>query len=210
MSLYAIAHGTSVIHGPKPWNKRSFESVLRDDLDIQDPALDTAEPNDVVTVHVDIKIWPVDIIARPNYNAKTQHLQGPFWTFKTDRVEMSYQAQDLPIDFVKDTLKAAVTSNRYDRETGGFTTTVQGHQVWCDTSREGRKIFSDTYIIMSDGDVINWKFPERWISISRADLGAIVLEGKQHIQSCFDWEKVKHDEIDDATTLAELDEIELT
>lgn len=209
MTLYAIAHGTSVIHGPKPWNKRSFESVLRDDLDIQDAVLDVAEPNDVVTVFVDIKIWPVEILPRPNFNSKTQHLQGPYWTFKTDKVEMSYVAEDLPIDFVKDTLKAAITSNRYDKEIAGFTATVQGYSVTCDTSREGRKIFSDTYIIMSDGDVINWKFPERWIAISRSDLGAIVLAGKQHIQSCFDWEKTKHDEIDSKTTLAELDSVEL-
>jgi hypothetical protein len=60
---------------------------------------------------------------------------------------------------------------------------------------------------MGENDTVNWKFPEGWLTLTKADLGAAVTAGVAHIQSSFDWEKAKVEEIEAATDAATLDVI---
>jgi hypothetical protein len=123
--------------------------------------------------------------------------------------EESWVAENLPIDWVKGQLKGIVAANRYKKEIEGIKVPVQGDEVSVDTSRDGRQIYFDTYLAMSEQETIGWKFNEKWKTVGKNDLGLIVLSGKNHIQGSFNWEAAKVAEIDAATTLEQLDEIVL-
>jgi hypothetical protein len=113
------------------------------------------------------------------------------------------------LDLIRSHFKNIVTNNRYFAEVGGLKTTIQGTEVTIDTSRDGRQIYLDTYLAMSDVEAINWKFNEAWIAVTKSDMEQIVFAGKEHIQNCFTWEKNKSDEIDACTTRSEFEAIDL-
>lgn len=207
--MFVIIHENFVIWGPKPWNKLGFEDVLRTDCDVEYSLPQRNDEQVPFIINENTKILKVVGLPNPESNPKTQRLNGPYWNFYEDRAESYFLVEDLPIYFVKGSLKGIVANNRYVKEIGGIKQTIQGNEVTIDTSRDGRQIFFDTYLSMSDTDTINWKFPEMWISVTKADLGQIVAAGKMHIQTCFDWENTKGVEIDNATTLAALDQINL-
>lgn len=205
--MFAIIHNNFVVWGPKTWNKLGFEDVLRTDCEVEYTLPQRNDNLDPIIINESTKILKVVNQDTPDHNPKIHRLNGPYWNFYEDRAECYYLPEDLPIDFVKDTLKNIVAANRYAKEINGFTTTIQGYTVTIDTSREGRQIYFDTYLALGDTETVNWKFSETWLTINKSELGQIVAAGKSHIQSCFNWEKNKTLEIDSATTLADLDTI---
>ena len=60
---------------------------------------------------------------------------------------------------------------------------------------------------MGENDVVNWKFPEAWLTLTKSDLGIAVNAGVAHVQAQFNWELAKNEEIDACTTAAELDAV---
>ena len=212
--MYVITYHHSydeVLLGPIPWNPRYMSSVIQSDLD-----LDTA-PSILATDELKV---PFDILPNvrvrkattsyPVINEKIQRFEGPFWTYTNDEAVASFTAVDKNIDLVKGELKALVAAERYNKENSGVTLTIQGVEVWCDTSRGNRDIFFQKYAIMGDNDTVNWKFPEAWLTLTKPELGSIVVQGTTYIQGCFNWEAQKNSEIDACTTLAELDAVVLT
>lgn len=207
--MFVIVHENNVVWGPKPWNKFGFEDVLRTDCEVEYTLSQRNDARSSVGINEKTKILPVIELEKVAINPKIQTYQGPYYNFHEDRAEQHWQVQDLPIDIVKGSLKGIVAANRYLREIAGIKVNVQGNEVSVDTSRDGRQIYFDTYMAMNDQETIVWKFTEMWISLTKADLGAIVSAGKNHIQSAFQWEAEKAAEIDAATTLAELNAIDL-
>jgi hypothetical protein len=185
-------------------------SVIQSDLD-----LDTA-PTILASDELNV---PYDILpnvrvrkartVHAELNAKTQRHEGPFWTYENDEAVATFTAVDKNIDQVKGELKNIVAANRYNKENLGITVTIQGTDVWCDTSRGNRDVFFQKYALMGDADTVNWKFPNAWLNLTKPELGYIVGSGVAYIQGCFDWEETKVAEIDACTTLSQLDAVVL-
>ena len=207
--LFVIVENNFVIWGPKPWNKRNFDDVILSDCDIEANLPQYNDSNAIITVSDEVKIYPIVRLDDPDINGKIQRLEGPWWNFTDTHAEMSYTAGDQPIDLVRATLKNTVAANRYVVEVSGVKTTVQGVEVTVDTARGSRDIFFSAYTTMTESDTIGWKFPEAWLTLTHAELGSIVAAGKAHIQSCFNWERTKGEEIDACTTLEQLDAVVL-
>jgi hypothetical protein len=89
----------------------------------------------------------------------------------------------------------------------GTKTTIQDLEVTLDTSRDGRNVFIQKYTLMGEDDVVNWKFPEGWLTLTKTELGVAVATGAAHIQGAFDWEKAKVEEIEAAETVEALNAI---
>jgi hypothetical protein len=104
-------------------------------------------------------------------------------------------------------LKLQAADERWIKETAGTTTTIQDTVVTVDTARGSRDIFVQKYLLMLDSDVVTWKFPETWLSLTKTDLGQVVAAGASHVQSAFAWEKDINDAINTADTLDALDAI---
>lgn len=207
--MFIIVHENFVTWGPKPWNKLGFEDVLRTDCEVEYTLPQRNDNQDPIIINENTKILKVVALDAPQCNPKIQRLNGPYYNFYDDKAESYMVVEDLPIDFVRGNLKGRVATNRYTKEVEGVKVTIQGHEVTVDTSRNGRQIFFDAALTMTDSETIGWKFPETWIDVTKSDMQQIVAAGKAHIQTWFDWEKNKIIEIDNATTLAELDAIDI-
>lgn len=210
--MYVITdhnNGNFVILGPIEWKPRYISDVLSDELD-QDITV-TREDESLVPYEVvpGVKIRKC-ISEYQDINPKIHRHEGPFWVYDDANTEIqavaTWEQRDRDINEVKANLKNEVAFLRWKKEDKGVTLTIQNTTVWCDTSRGNRDIFLQKYTIMPDNTTINWKFPNNiWLELTKAELGYIVSEGANYIQTCFDWEATKAAEIDNCTTLAELD-----
>ena len=203
--MFVIVHDNFVIKGPNDWNKLRFEEVIREDCEIE-VTLDTRnDAHNPVIVSPDVKILPVLALPEPSYNPRTQMLNGPYWNFTEDNVaEMYYQPMDYGVETIKGFFMDKVTNARYRKEVSGVKKTIQGTEVTIDTARGSRDIFVQAYLTMSDTDTLNWKFPEGWLTLTKTELGEVVTTGRDHIQSCFDWENNWLSRSNAATTPSEM------
>jgi hypothetical protein len=173
--------------------------------------LPRSDPETVpVTVDNDTYVTGCQIII-PDYDVRTETYYGPFWDFSNDKLAIgTYAVKTKQIWEIQDWLRQQASSNRYAVEIGGTKTTIQGLQVSLDTSREGRAIFLQKYSLMGDTDVVNWKFPEGWVTLTKQELAQCIDAGAAHIQATFDWEKSKDEEISGASTVDELKQIDIS
>lgn len=210
--MYVITdhnNGGFVILGPIEWKPRYISDVLSDELD-QDVVI-TREDEARVPFEVipGVKVRKCTIVYQ-DINPKIHRHEGPFWTYEDANIDIQatalWEQRDQDINIVKSNLKAKVADLRWKRELKGVTLTIQGTDVWCDTSRGNRDIFLQKYTLMGENDTINWKFPgDIWLNLTKTELGYIVSEGAAYIQTCFDWEASQSAIIDACVDLAELD-----
>jgi hypothetical protein len=193
--------GMAVI-GPRAWNRYIFQEALKDDLDLIYDLPTNPEPYQVIEIDADTKIMYVIYQDPPQYDGRFERLDGPYFNFNPDHVEAYYTVGEIPVDAARNFCKGECTDIRYIIETQGLTMTIQDQTVTVDTARGGRDIFLQTYATMEEGDTVNWKFPQCWLTLTKSELGHIVSEGRAHIQNCFNWEKTKHDALDAATDAA--------
>lgn len=206
--MFVIVYQNSVILGPMRWNRFRFENEIFEECD--EFSVTLADRNDelsAVVVSDDIKILPVQGTPNPDFNSKIERLQGPFWEFTETAAVSSYVVESLPIDAVKNQLKAVLAGERYRKEVKGTTATVQGTEVTVDTARSSRDVLTQQYLLMGDSDTVQWKFPQGWLTLSKTEVGDVVRAGAAHIQTQFEWEAEMIADIDAATTLEQLDAI---
>lgn len=207
--MFVIVHNNSVIWGPKDWNKRGFEEVILEDCEVvcqlptrNDGAIPITVDNDIVILHV-------VALENPPLNQKTQRYDGPFWNFYEDRAEMYYTVADLPVDVVKSFLIDNIASNRNKVENGSISITINTNTVSVSADRTARHVYTTTAMTMNDVDTVEWKFPEGWLTLQKTDVMKIITDINKHVSDCFVWENQKIAEINAATTLEELNAIEL-
>jgi len=200
--MYVLIHKNRVIVGPMAWNRAMFDGALGK-LGIVH-TLPRAAPAELpLIIDADTRLAE-SIYEYPVYNTLTEYLHGPFWNFDAPVAVGTFQIMPIQIEFIKGTLRGQAAEERYRREQAGTTYELQGQTVTLDTSRGGRDIFAQAYLLMADSDVKNWKFPEGWFTITRSELGGVVQAGSTYIQSCFDWERAKVEEIDACETAEQL------
>jgi hypothetical protein len=212
MNYIIVKDHQTVLLGPMPWRQRMFQREINDLLEEGDISEQYTIPpispeSNYLALGEGLEIFPVTSSDVPAYDPIYEQLSGPFYSYANNEATETYNAIPVSIEQSKASLKSIATGERYVKEIGGFKITIQETEVTVDTTREGRQIFLDTYLAMSDVETINWKFPEAWISVTKDDMGQIVFAGKSHIQDSFDWELAKHNEIDAAQTVEELQAI---
>ena len=201
--------GMDFVHlGPMNWRPSFFQSVLRDDLEIDYNVPLSNDTNEAIIINEIARIIPVtDIGLTTEYNPKIQRLVGPKYNFFDTYAEMYHDVENKPIEVVKEELKPIIAANRYRYETMGIVVDIQGKSLSILTTREDRGLYLQAYQLGKDN--INWKFRSDFLTLSNTELGTIVEAVANHVQSAFDWESSKIQEIDIATTLAELNELKL-
>lgn len=207
---FILTENKHVIYGPKPYNKKKFESVITDDTDYEDNVSLPFDNTGYYSVSDTIEIYPLTSIVIPSYTSLYQQLAGPFYDF-IEGVSASsyYTVLDKPIDVIKQELKAIVTNNRYLTETQGMTVTIQNTDVFLYTSREDRNMYLQAFQLGAGGNT--WKFKNNiWLTLSIEDLQTIVITVLSHVQNCFDWESNKTSEIENCNSLEDIKNITLT
>lgn len=201
--MYAIIHKNNVVVGPKEWSRGFFVFRLSQ-LGLKDVVLPRSAPESLpFTIDGATKIVRA-LINQDDYNPNTEYLTGPIWNIDGDVAIANYVKTESPIEAVKNNLRQLAAAERYKKEVSGTKTLVKDIEVSLDTSREGRNIFIQKLMLMSENDLVNWKFPEAWLTLSRNELASVVQSGANYIQTCFDWEKDINDQIDIAETAEQL------
>jgi hypothetical protein len=200
-----------VILGPIAWKPRYISDILSDELDYSIVVTKEDEFRVPFEPAIGVKIRRCDSTYE-DINPKTERHDGPYWTYDDSNSSIQaiavWKRADKPIDLVKSELKNHVAAQRWAKESAGISITIQDVEVWCDTSRGNRDIFLQKYALMTDGDSIKWKFPNSWLTLTKAELGLIVSKGGEYIQSCFDWEAACVERIEACTSLTELAALE--
>jgi hypothetical protein len=200
--MYAVIYKNRVLVGPMNWNRAMFQGALKKQQILV--GLPRTAPNDLpLIINDDARIAMVEQ-QRPELNPMVEYYHGPRWDLTGDRAIANYDVVDTPVEFAKTNFRELAAAERYNREVAGVQVEIQGTWVTCDTSREGRSIFLQAYSTLPDGDSINWKFPQGWFMLSKMELGQVVQAGVIWIQQAFEWEKDINDQIDAATTKAQL------
>lgn len=203
--MYALAHKGRVLAGPMPWNRGIFDGNLQK-LKITKLLPRVAPEQLPLVIDADTAIYEVEY-QRPQHNEKIHYLEGPYWQFTETKAIATYLVKDKPLDSIKGNLKQELSEERWKKEVAGITVTVQGKTVSVSTERGPRDIFLQRYSVMADEEVIDWKFAEGWVALTKADLGTIVTAILNHVQESFNWEHTKTQEIDAKTTAEELDTV---
>lgn len=204
---YLLTENKQIVLGPVFWRHRFIQSEL-DDLEVE-YAVPPIEPNSYLKISDAIEIFPIESITQPAYDPMYEQLVGPSWAF-TDVAIGTYTVTSRDLSVVKSDLKGLTASERYKKEVAGVKVTIQEQEVIVDTSRDGRNIFVQKYSMMTDADVVQWKFPSTWLTLTKADLGLVVTEGAAHVESQFIWEQEIVNQIEAAMTVDELKAIVIT
>lgn len=206
--LYAIKHKNRVVLGPVEWDKKYFEKVLkvRHSIDIELPFRQPLTVPLVIDENTSIHEARAN---QPDIDPMMQAYYGPLWDVSGDVIIADYEVNDHTIEDARNNFRILAAAERYSKEISNVKVEVQSIKITADTSRDGRNIFLQKFILMSDAEVVNWKFPEGWLLLTKAELGAIIQAGAAHIQAAFDWEKGINDQIDAANTAEELYAIEI-
>ena len=204
--MYVLVHKERVLVGPRDWNRPMFEGALNK-LKIQ-TLLPRRDPQEL-PIEIDDDTYITNAaITIPSHNEKIETYHGPYWNFENkDLAVGTYEIKEKQLGSIRELLINDAAAERYRREVAGTTTEIQSTTVTLDTSRDGRNVFIQKYTLMGDADTVNWKFPEGWLTLTKSDLGIAVAAGETHIQSAFDWEKAKVEEIEAAADAAALDAI---
>lgn len=203
--MYVLVHKNRVLVGPMGWNRAIFDGNL-EKLKIL-KTLPKNPPTELpMIIDENTKIYRADS-QTPEHNEKIQYLEGPYWNITPETATATFLVKDKPIDPVKSQLKEFASQVRWEKETSGTTVTIQNVDLFISTQRIERDQYLQKYLLMSETDSLNWKFKESWLTINKQEIKTIVDAIQTHIQTAFDWEINKHQEIDQCTTLTELDQI---
>lgn len=202
--MFVIVYNDHVILGPMRWNRFRFENEIAEECEVVTTLPNRNDTFDAITVAENIRILPIQGTENPAYNPTIETLHGPFWQFTDTHAISSYVVVQLPIEAVQNQLKAAAAEERWRREVGGFDLELQARTVQIDTARGARDAYAQQYMLLADSDLVNWKFPSCWLTLTRAELGTIALNVTAHVNAVFAWEVEKISEIDACSTLEEL------
>jgi hypothetical protein len=200
--MFAVTYNNQVILGPMLWNRGLFQSALSS-RSISEFVPRTPPDNFPLMLGEQIKIYKVQEV-KPNINPLVEYHRGPTWEITESSATAHYEVLDLPLESAKYNVKQLAAAERFKRESAGTTAVIQDVEVTLETARGERDIFLQKYILMPDEATVNWKFPEAWLVLTKAELGAVVAAGASYIQSKFDWESTLSGQIDSATTKQQL------
>ena len=79
---FIIVENQEIIHlGPIDWKQRLFQSVIRDELELDFVVPLTNDTNEPVIINEQFKIFPVILVYPTTHNSKIEQYAGPFWEF---------------------------------------------------------------------------------------------------------------------------------
>ena len=203
--MFVIVYNNSVILGPMRWNRFRFENEIEEECELSVTLQDKNENFDPITVSDEIQILPIQGTQNPEFNPKIEYLHGPFWEFTDTNAIMSYRVEQLPLDAVKNFLKAETANERWNKENAGTKVTIGGTEYTFKTDKETRSLLSNQ---VGNPNGINWKISsDTWVTMTQEDVVHVLGEVLSYVQSCFDWEYSKVQEIDACLTGEQLDSV---
>jgi hypothetical protein len=199
----ALVHNNSLILGPMGFNVRYINSEL-ENLEIEERISPQSYVN--LPIHFSDNLTHLLPLEKnvPNHDLKYQNIGNFSWEVIKEnnvpvKVLLNYSIVDKPVEDVKEFFKREVSSIRKEKENKNILITINDVQIETSTSREERILLSSK--LSSSVGSYNFKFKNSWLEITPQELQYILSEIDKVVQSAFDWELSKFQEIDACKTI---------
>lgn len=207
--LYTLLKDERIVTGPRDWNAKYFEYFLSQDCEIE-TSLQESPIVEPLIFNEHVKLVPTIQEASPDVNPQFEVLAGPNFKYDDNGNHVSYYvAQELQVETAKTNLRTIVADKRWNKEVTPINRNINEKNITIYTDRESRNSYTQTLLAVGDEYLAQWKFPEGFVALSKADLHAINLAITMYVQECFDWEVQKVNEINSTSTIEELKQIVL-
>jgi hypothetical protein len=205
--MFVIVYNNQVVLGPMHWNRFRFENFLEEEYEIS-LSLPKSNTDTPLVFSDQLKFLPIQTTPNPTYNPRIEMLQGPFWQFTDTHAISSYQVEPLAVEAVKNTLKAEAATHRWNIGNSKIEIIIADKECKFSTDRDTINLLNNA--LMASATSFNWKLDSNsWVTLTNTELQSILDAISVHIQTGFDSEYTKIAEIDAATTLSELNSIEI-
>jgi len=123
-------------------------------------------------------------------------------------LEQSWKITAKDLEVVKKEMKDKLSSIRWKKEVGGIDDDLFG---FIGTSREQQSQITSSFNALNSNmvDKIDWKMNDKWKSLSKSDMFSLSLKVVKHVESSFLAEKYLSEKIDSASSLKELEDINM-
>lgn len=202
----ALIHNNSLILGPMGFNVRMINSEL-EDLELEDRITTQSHTN--IPIHFSDELTHLLLLEKevPGYDSKYYNLGNFTWEVIEEdnvpiKVKLTYPLVERSIEEVKYSRKQEVTAYRKEKENKIISLTINETEIKIATSREERLILASK--LSASPGLHNYKFSNTWLEITTENLQYVIGEIDKVVQSAYDWELSKLQEIDACQTLGEI------
>jgi len=202
----ALIHNNSLILGPIGFNVRMINSEL-EDFELEERI--TSQSYTQLPIHFSDELTHLLLIEKeiPGYDPNYYNLGNFTWEIIEEnnvpiKVKLSYPLVERSVEEVKYLRKQEVTAYRKEKENKIISLTINETEIKIATSREERLILASK--LSASPGLHNYKFSNIWLEITTENLQYIITEIDKVVQSAYDWELSKLQEIDACQTLDEI------
>lgn len=199
----ALIHNSQLLLGPIGFNYRMINSDL-EDLELEDRI--NSQSYNEIPIHFSDNLTHLIPIEKyiPDYNPKYQNVGNFSWEIIKEndiptKVLLTYPVIDKTLEEVKNSRKQEVAPVRREKENTTLTLTINDTEIQVSTSREERLMLASK--LVATPGLHNYKFQNTWLEITTEQLQIIISEINVVVQSAFDWELAKLQEIDACLTI---------
>ena len=202
----ALIHNNSLILGPIGFNVRMINSEL-EDFELEERI--TSQSYTQLPIHFSDELTHLLLIEKeiPGYDPNYYNLGNFTWEIIEEnnvpiKVKLTYPLVERSVEEVKYLRKQEVTAYRKEKENKIISLTINETEIKIATSREERLILTSK--LSASPGLHNYKFSNTWLEITTENLQYIITEIDKVVQSAYDWELSKLQEIDACQTLDEI------
>jgi hypothetical protein len=202
----ALIHNNSLILGPIGFNVRMINSEL-EGFELEERI--TSQSYTQLPIHFSDELTHLLLIEKeiPGYDPNYYNLGNFVWEIIEEnnvpiKVKLTYPLVERSVEEVKYSRKQEVTAYRKEKENKIISLTINETEIKIATSREERLILSSK--LSASPGLHNYKFSNTWLEITTENLQYIITEIDKVVQSAYDWELSKLQEIDACQTLDEI------
>lgn len=202
----ALIHDNQLILGPMGLNVRMVNSEL-EDLGLDERISSQSYNN--IPIHFSDGLTHLLWIEKdiPPYEPAYQNVGNFSWEIIREndipiKVKLTYPIYDKSLDEVKYEYKKNIAPLRREKENTVIRLTINETEIEVSTTRDERILLS-TKLSASPG-LHNYKFLNTWLEITTQELQYIISEIDKVVQSAYDWELQKLNEIDACQTIDEV------
>lgn len=204
--MFALVNDKELILGPIQFNSRLINATLEEELEIDYKLSPSDYLNVPITITDKVKVLKV-LEEKPPYNSRYETVTLYNYEILEDQVIFYYQKNSKDLSIIKQDYKNIISSERWNRENLGYINFVLNeNEIQISTSRENR-ISLVTKLSSGDGPY-NYKFGSNWFEITSNIIRNIISKIDEKVQTDFNWELEKIQEIDNCTSIEELEKID--
>lgn len=153
--------------------------------------------------------WYTCEVLNASFNTLTQSRgEVPVLAFDGEKITASYTIIDKAVETIQSDLLASLAAYRFTFEVGGLTL---GDGLRVLTDRESQAQLSNAFVTLKHGLIPNtdWKGSNGWQLVGLQEIEPIAQAVAAHGRGCFRGERIVQTVVNDATTIAELETIDI-